>query len=183
MTFLPNDYTPPKKEGGYKKLEEGDNKVRILGDAVVGYEYWTTENQPVRSKLYPETTPNIKTDQNGKTRINEFFAFLVWDYEDSKIKIMEITQPSIKESLYNLHIDEAWGHPRNYDLNIKRTGKSFNDTKYDVVPKPPAELTAEIGKALEECKIDLEKLFTGENPFEATEPEYPQEIRPEEIPL
>ena len=123
MTFLPNGYEKPAGNSNYFKFEEGDNKFRIMSSAIVGYEYWTTENQPVRSKEQFTETPNIKVDQNGKKRIRHFWAFIAWDYKEGKLKIMQITQSSIQDAILTLHSDEGWGDPKEYDLNVVRKGE------------------------------------------------------------
>ena len=168
MTFLPNGYEKPAGNSNYFKFEEGDNKFRIMSSAIVGYEYWTTENQPVRSKEQFTETPNIKVDQNGKKRIRHFWAFIAWDYKEGKLKIMQITQSSIQDAILTLHSDEGWGDPKEYDLNVVRKGESI-ETTYNVIPTPPTNLKEEVLKAYNECDIKLEALYTGADPFEAKE--------------
>ena len=171
-TFLPSGYEKPETPSNYlNKFREGNNKFRILSSAIVGYEYFNTDNKPVRSKEPFKETPGIKVDKNGKSRINHFWAFVVWDYAAEQIKIMEITQSGIQDAIIELSMDDNWGDPKSYDLNIKRTGKEFNNTKYNVVPTPPSQIDGEIAKAYNETKIDLEKLYTGEDPFGTNEVE------------
>ena len=170
MTFLPDGYKKPPSQSNYFKFLEGANKFRVLSSAVVGFEYWTTEPKPIRSKEMFTKTPNAKTDKNGNVRINHFWAFIVWDYRDSKVKIMEVTQTGIQDALIALNMDDSWGDPKAYDINISRKGENL-ETKYSVIPSPPSPVDIEIARAYNETKIDLEKLFTGEDPFGTNEVE------------
>ena len=65
MSFLPDEYKAPISN--YLKFIEGENTFRILGNAIVGYEYWNTKNKPVRSKEPFEDVPaDIQMDKEGK---------------------------------------------------------------------------------------------------------------------
>jgi hypothetical protein len=66
----------------------------------------------------------------------------------------------------NLINDADWGDPREYDLKITRTGESL-ETKYTVSPKPKKELPEAAKFEFELMNIKLEKLLTGEDPFES----------------
>ena len=176
--FLPSGYEKPALSSNYSRFEEGDNKFRVLSPAIIGYEYWSNENKPIRSKEVFTETPNIKVDKNGKSRINHFWAFIIWDYKekDPGVKIMQITQNSIQEDMINIYKD--WGNPIEYDLNIVRTGKDFNNTKYTVMPLKSTDITEEMATAKAEMKIDLTKLYTGEDPFLNNVAEIPVEVVP-----
>ena len=41
MAFLPKGYELPVSDGGYMKLEKGENKFRVLSEAITGQEVWT----------------------------------------------------------------------------------------------------------------------------------------------
>ena len=40
MTFLPKGYEIPTSEGGYMKFAIGENRFRILGKPILGWETW-----------------------------------------------------------------------------------------------------------------------------------------------
>lgn len=65
-------------------------------------------------------------------------------------------------SVYNAIADmfDEWGDPTTFDITIKRTGSSIQDTSYSVLPvKTSPDLTNE---QVEECdKIDLVKIIKG----------------------
>jgi hypothetical protein len=186
MGFLPKDYEAPKGSSNYLKLEEGQNKFRVVSSAVVGYEYWTNGNKPVRLKNYPETKPaDVRLADDNSYVIKHFWAFIVLDRKDAKVKILELTQGSIMRAIEDLVVNEDWGDPKQYDITISRTGSGM-ETRYTVQPSPHKELTAEEKSLVARMEIDLEKLFDGENPFESkagASPIKTEEVKIEDIPF
>jgi hypothetical protein len=169
--FLPDGYEKPSTGGKYLKLQKGKNKFRILSSAIVGWLDWdkTAEKPtPVRTKEKPEKALN--PNQGYK----HFWAFVVWDYADSSIKIMEVTQATIQDSIIALSQDEQWGRPQNYDLIITKEGESL-ETKYTVMPSPPSEVSKEIIEAYVATPVNLEALFDNEDPFEVSKEETKEE--------
>jgi len=167
MGFLPKNYEAPKGSGNYLKLEEGKNKFRILSSAIIGWEYWTNDNKPVRLKEYPQEKPaDVKLEDNNSYSIKHFWAFIVLDRKDAKVKIMEITQASIMRAIEDLVQNEDWGDPKQYDITITRSGAGM-ETRYTVQPSPNKELTKEEKSLVARTEIDLEALYAGSNPFEA----------------
>ena len=62
--------------------------------------------------------------------------------------------------------DTDWGDPREYDIKILRTGDGL-ETKYTVSPKPKKDLPEAAKFEYDLMNIKLEKLLTGEDPFES----------------
>jgi hypothetical protein len=121
-----------------------------MSSSIQGYLDWK-DNKPVRTR---EKQPAFDTERKPK----HFRAFIVWDYEDNKLKVCEITQKGIQDSIYNLYKDEDWGDPTDYDLKITKEGEGM-DTKYAVVASPKKELTDDMKKAYKDANIYLEALF------------------------
>lgn len=165
MNFLPTDYKIPKAPSGYMKFEEGLNTIRILSSAIVGYEYWTKDKKPVRSKTMWEDIPtDIKVEDDGTVKIKPFWAFVVWNYEAKKVQILEITQNTIMKGIKSLVDNPKWGDPKKYDIAITRIEE--NITSYNVQGEPPIEEpTEEIMKAYKAKPINLNALYSGEDPF------------------
>lgn len=162
--FLPNDYKVPTSNSSYTKLQDGENTIRILGSAIIGYQYWTKDKKPVRQKeSFLETPEDAKLD-NGQFKPKHFWAFPVYNYEQKAVQIMEITQATIQQAITALVQNDKWGNPTGYDITITKTGQDL-ETKYAVMPNPHSDLTSEIAKAYEEKKINLNALYKGENPF------------------
>ena len=160
--FLPTDYEAPKTQSNYLKFEQGKNKFRIVSSAIVGYEYWTADKKPVRLKQFPEYTP---ADMRDDSKIKHFWAFVVIDRADNRIKICELTQVSIMNAIKACVENEDWGDPKEYDFTVTRTGEGM-DTEYHIQPSPHKKLTVEEETLVELNPVNIEALFTGDNPFE-----------------
>lgn len=162
MNFLPTDYQGVPQSGGkYMKFKQGANKFRILSSAIVGYEYWTNENKPVRMHNFPQTPPG---DMRQDSKIKHFWAFVVWNYNEQEVQILEVTQTSIMNTIKALVDDPDWGDPKQFDITVSRTGEKL-ETEYTVTSSPPKELPMEAANAYAAEDINLEALFDGADPF------------------
>lgn len=161
--FLPEDYEAPKtNSGGYMKLQDGDNKFRVLSEAVTGYELWTVENKPLRFSDYPKSMPaNVRPD----SKVKHFWAFVVWNYADEAVQILEITQATIRDQIHEYYKMAEYGEPTGYYLKITRKGESL-DTSYSVQALPPKAMPSAAEDAYKAKTINLDALFDGGNPFE-----------------
>ena len=172
MTFLPENYDLPKTNSKYMKLEKGANKFRVLDNAVTGYIYWNVDNKPVRQEEQFDFLPadiRMEADKDGKTtpsRIKHFWAFPVWDYSDSQVKILEITQSSIQSALKS-KVENRNGVATGNDIVITRSGDGLG-TDYEVDMLDASPLTPEIKKVWEATSIDLTALFRGDDPYSTT---------------
>jgi hypothetical protein len=170
MAFLPKNYEQPTSSGGgsYFKIDKGDNKIRILSEAVTGYVYWTEENgstKPVRSEHYPKTTPDIRVRDGKADRVKHFWAFTIWNYKTQKIEVAEITQRTIQDAIIGLVEDPDWADVQNFDLKITKTGDAL-DTVYGVIGSPKHGSPApEILAALAATPVNLLALYSGDDPF------------------
>lgn len=169
-TFLPDNYEIPEKPSNYMKFKQGINRFRILTPAVLGYEYWNLENKPVRSKKRWEEIPSdIKLTPTGvPTDIKHFWAFVVWNYNEKAIQILQITQTSIMGAI-KLGVALRDGNATNNDIGVTRSGEKL-DTTYDVQFADPTPIKPEIEEAFKARKINLEALFTGDDPFSGENP-------------
>lgn len=158
--FPDSDYKIPVTSN-YLKLVEGENTFRVMSSAIIGYEYFTTENKPIRSRDIPEEVVNIK--KGGK--ISHFWAFVIWNYKAERIQIMEVTQKTIQNQMKALIDNAKWGNPKKYDITISRKGTTMNDTEYTVLPNPHSDITDQMEQAYGKAKVDLDALFEGVDPF------------------
>ncbi len=162
MTFLPTDYKIPKAPSNYMRFEEGLNQIRILSSAIVGYEYFNTDNKPVRSR---EPFEELPSDIKSGGKIKPFWAFAVWNYNLKMVQVLEVTQKGIMQAIKSLVDNPKWGDPKKYDIAINRTGEGL-DSEYTVQGEPPiADPTPEILNAYNAKVINLEALFDGSDPF------------------
>jgi len=169
MSFLPDDYKVPSIGTKYLKLETGKNTLRVLSSPVIGWEYWTEEGDkkaPIRVKKLKDVPSERIHSNDPNERPKHFWAMFVWGREAETIQILEVTQATIQAGIKALVDEKDWGNPKDYDISINRAGEGM-DTKYTVTPKPKKVLEKEIKDIWKECKeiYNLEKLYTGENPF------------------
>lgn len=158
ITFLPADYKEPKLSSHYMRLQPGENKFRILSKPVTGWETWL-DKKPVRFPMdkKPET---IDTDNAPKV----FWAFVVWNYAEKQIQILNVTQASVRKSIMAYCNDADWGAPFFYDIKVTKKGENMN-TEYLVTALPHKPITEDIIKAYHTKPCCLEALFTGADPF------------------
>lgn len=165
MSFLQKNYEIPTETRYISKFPQGNTKFRILSSAIVGWEYWNTDNKPVRSKEPVRKRPtDIKLEDDGTFRILHFWAFVVWDYKSEEVKIMEIKQKTIMNPIKEYVDNKDWGDPKTYDITISKKGDGF-DTRYTVMPSPKTEITQEVSDIYKENPVNLEMLFSGGDPF------------------
>jgi hypothetical protein len=92
-----------------------ENKFGILSAAITGYEYWTEDRKPVRAREPWKFIPN-DADISGENGWNpkHFWAFVVYNFNEKQIQILEITQTGILSKLEGYVKNEDWGDPREY---------------------------------------------------------------------
>jgi len=178
--FLPDNYEVPVVDGNYTKLKEGENRIRILSTAILGWELWI-DKKPKRFKEDEDISVEIYDSADIDPRTGEpkvamhFMAFVVWNYDakpKAKIQIGEFKQKKIKTGINALNRSKSWGNPigtDGYDILITRTktGPSAMDVEYSVMPSPKEKLDKEILDTYKKANVDLEALYRGDDPFES----------------
>ncbi len=159
--FLPKSYEAPVGSNDYLKLQEGDNRLRVLSPAVIGWEGWK-DNKPFRregiEKNIEDDEVDIDEKFTKKPKINHFWAFLVWDYADEKIKLFTLTQKTVMKAIDGLVNDSDWGNPMEYDISIDKIVNG-NRTSYEVKPYPPKKLSSDISDALDATELNPQDVF------------------------
>ncbi len=187
--FLPKGYAddkPKQESDGYlNSWEVGDNRIRIMSNPIMGWEYWREvegKRKPVRLDqiIPPEVVPPeaLPNDYNPDKYMDFFWSFIVWNYAISKIQICTIKQSSIQDGIERKINNEKWGDAKGYDINIIKTVTGEGNkkkTEYDVDAEPHTELTEEQVNAFAEKPINLQALFTSDNPFDE------EKVNPDDI--
>lgn len=167
--FLPPDYKIPNPKSNYMKFVPGINRFRILSNPIVGFEYWQEDNMGGKIPIRVKTEDQINMDNiQDPNSIKHFWAMVVWNYNEERIQILEITQKSIQKSITALSSDPDWGSPINFDIVVTKTGEKL-ETKYEVQPKPAKPIDPEIKEKYEKMSIRLEALYEGKDPFKSDE--------------
>jgi hypothetical protein len=154
--FFPEEYDLPKSSGGFMKLQKGDQVFRFLGKVETGYEVWTEDNKPVRSRTeFKELPENAKVDKDGSViKPKHIWVAPVWNYNEEDIQLITIAQRTVQEAILSYSRDSDWGNPLEYDIKVTRTGDGF-ETKYTVTPKPKTPVKKEILDAYKENEASL----------------------------
>jgi len=161
MNFLPDDYQAPKPTSQlYLKLQDGENRIRILSRPIIGWEDWSLDRKPIRYEMTNKPAKSIDSTKPMK----HFWAFIVYNVQEEQIQIMHITQATIRSCLESLSKDQDWGSPFEYDIKINKKGEKM-ETEYTVNPVPHKPLSQTILNAFKERPIQLEALFLGADPF------------------
>lgn len=159
--FLPEGYNIPS-QSNYMRFKPGANKFRILTSPILGYEWWVDRDGGRR----PERVPmNGRIPVQFADEYKHFWAMVVWNYQENKIQILEITQKGIMNAIKALAADDSWGNPKEYDLTVTREGEGF-DTEYMIMPNKPTSVPKEALEALKSTQIRLEALYEGNDPFQ-----------------
>ena len=169
--FLPQDYEAPEGGGNFMKLQDGENRIRIMSKPIVGWLDWK-DKKPFR---FPMKNKPEKPLEKGP--IKHFWAFVVWNYETQSIQILEITQQTVQAAIANLSKDDEWGAPYHYDIKITKKGKDL-DTKYAVTPSPKKQITDEQSKAGLEKPCYLDAMFENKDPWVVTDKSTELELLP-----
>jgi hypothetical protein len=169
----------------YMSWEDGDNKFRILGafsegTAIQGMEYWKTvgdKRTPIRygkqadGTYKPVPMSELEVNKFGNLDTPKYFwALPVWNYQDKKVQILEITQKSILKSIQQYIGNKKWGDPRDYDIIVNK-GKEGDKTVYTVTVDPKEDVEQAIFDQYIQTKINIKALFKGEDPFEVVDDE------------
>ena len=175
MGFLPNNIKAPSEGGGgsgnYLRFNQGENKFRIIGSSddkptpgfIHGTLGWTEEDGKKRPIRWAEGT---QAPMQFADKPRNFYAFVVYNYNESKVQILELTQMKLQAELLQLAQDEDWGDCRKYDLSVVRNGEGL-DTTYAMNPKPIKKMDEDI-RAIAKAelkRINLPALFSGGDPF------------------
>lgn len=167
-TFFEEVLAESGSSGRYVNLSkiEGEKRLRYMGHGISGFTAWTTENKPIRWEMKPSELPdNIKPDMNGSLAPKKFMAGVVWDYDDSEFKILELTQISVIKQLAKYLTDEDYGDWSEYDIKIKREEKA-GKISYTLLAVPPKPVKPEIVKEYEKMpEVNLEALYEGKDPW------------------
>lgn len=165
------EYSIPKTPTLYLKFEENETGTEFmpLDSAIVGWEYWNTEGKPVRSPEPFDETPEDIRKNNGKPEpIKHFWAFPVWDFQDKKVKVLEITQKTIMTAIRDYTKNPKWGKPiMKYSFTVKRDD-SGDITRYSIMANPSDTIDLQIEEAWDTAKeqgFDITRLYDGGDPF------------------
>lgn len=153
------------------KLEEGDNKIRIIEKPVFFWQYWEpildSNGKSILNEFGMEKGKPIRfpCDQKPPQKeVQYFMSAYIWDYYKKEAFIINIEQTGVLNKLKELQEDHDFGDLINYDLKINKTGKLKN-TKYSIVPLPPKPFNDDILKVLKDHPVNMSALVSCKDPW------------------
>ncbi len=163
--FTPAGYAVPTKQWSFLKLQDGETKIRITSSPIIGWLDWK-DSKPVRTT---DKRDPLGVDKAGKpVQPRHFWAIAVYDYADGNVKVLEVTQKAIMNSIMEYKNTPEYGSPLNYDIKITKTGKDL-ETRYTVTPLPPKDLPKDIKAKIDSVKVNLEALWDNGDPFDVAD--------------
>jgi len=165
----------PSLTSDYLKIKENEkHRIRIMGTSkdpstfIQGWEAWDHDNKPHREpyELGKPCSKELKDiDRNASPKL--FWMFTVYHVDEERAKVFAVTQRTIKDPILAYSKNPKWGDPRNYIIEIGRTGSGM-ETEYTVIAEPPIEPPDQkIIDIMNEAAIDLRVIFGDGNPFGA----------------
>lgn len=161
--FIPTDYEAPTGGGGFTKLQNGDNKMRILSSPLMLWTVWA--DKKVNRILYKGAANKPAKPAAENASVKHAWGLIIWNYATDAIEVFELDKQAIIGALTTYAKDPDWGHPKEYDVVINKSGSGM-DTEYTFVAKPAKPVTEQVVEAYTANPIDLNQLLVeGGNPF------------------
>jgi hypothetical protein len=175
MPFLPEDYKEPVMSN-YMSFEEGDNTFRVLDESIIGWEYWTKDDRPVRVNEF-DNIPlgDVKEGKYG-LNLSFFWAFPVYNFDAGRVQILVVKQKTVRQGMLTYIKNKKWGDPKSYNFVVTRI-KEGDKTSYLVSVDPKEELDKKIVEKYKEMNLDMKTWFKGEDPFKGIKQD---EVEPKE---
>lgn len=164
--FIPENYEAPTGGGGFTKLETGDNRMRILSSPLMLWVCWN-DGKPSRLPYIQNKKITAKPAKGAgqKDSVKHGWGLVIWNYKTEAIEVFELDKQDIIAALTTYAKDADWGHPKNYDIVINKSGSGM-ETEYKFVAKPAKRPSDAIIQAYTDNPIDLNQLLVdGGNPF------------------
>lgn len=167
-----------KKESKFLKMDEGDNKVRLLtkpsqywqhkykppGDNGYGYRVLCSKagnnasgTCPLCDIVAKEAREKVPQDRKSVTKAQKRWLVGVIDRKSASYKILDISK-TVFQAVQDLYNDEDWGDPIQYDINIKVNRKGGPTGYYGVTPKNAKPLS-EADLELKDNEMDQDDLI------------------------
>jgi len=169
--FLPSDFKEPT-QSNYMDFQEGDNTFRVLDQAVLGWEYWMnkivdgeTKPRPVRVKEQDQIPVGDVLEGKYGLQLYYFWAFPVYNFNDSRIQILVIKQKTIRRGMLGFIKNAKWGDPKDYNFVVTKGKDESGKVVYTVMTEPKEPLDKKILDAFKDLKLDMDVWFRCDDPF------------------
>jgi hypothetical protein len=165
MSFFP-DEVKVESTSRYTRLDKGTNTLRFLGKPVFYNETWIEENGDRKPRRFP-IGQNVSLSECGPDGIKQVMSIKVYNYNEKAIQVFSVSQKTILQAIKKYSLNPKYGDPTGYDINIEKTGES-KQTRYNVIADPKEALNPAVVEADKAFPVDLSKLVTNDDPFQAS---------------
>jgi hypothetical protein len=149
IVLLPADYSLPPSNADFLSMPKAGESIKFtfVDSIITGYSYWTNDKKCIRSSERFTTTPGIKDKEVPK----HFWAAKVWDYASKSVKILEIAQRGLQESIIAINTGDDYDLTGlDVALKITAQGEGLNK-KYTLLPLQVRDLSWH--EDLESCEL------------------------------
>jgi hypothetical protein len=183
-SFIPEGYEAPTSGGGFTKLAAGDTTLRILSNPFMMWLSWN-DGKPTRLQYLKGADGKDNKPAKGageRDSVKHSWGLVVWNYGTEQIEVFELDKQSLIQGITSYSQNAKWGHPKNYDIVINKSGAELK-TEYKLIVEPKTEISQQVQDAFLANPVDLRQLLVEKgNPFievaAAAAPVPSQEVKP-----
>ena len=177
MSWSPPGYKVPSSGQVFfnpSRIEEGQSaRIRVLGNfqhpktGVYGWSSWDkTAHKNVCHRVEYTEEARAQLLSKGYDEPRHFWALLIYNWEEMRPQVMEITQKTLQKELIKNFDDEDLGSPYTYDIKIRKNGSGMS-TKYEVTTLQRSKLPEDVIEQINSSAFNVSNLLTGEEVFGA----------------
>jgi len=85
--FISDDYEAPSSGGGYTKIEQGENRLRILSSPLLVWVIWK-DGKPTRVPYDKDNKPELPAGENPS--VKHAWIMTVFNYQTDQIEVLEL---------------------------------------------------------------------------------------------
>jgi len=173
-------YIEPSAQNNYLKFdEEGSYLFRIITPKTEVVSYFRgfienpAEGEPKKlilpnngDGLYPSIPKGVKLKVFGtENPIKLVWAVKVFNIDIQKVQVWEVSQASIRKSLFAIGSGKLKNDWTKFDIQITKTGQK-TETQYTLITGDTRELTNDELDIINSTPVDLSAIERGEDPFD-----------------
>lgn len=174
VPFLPEDYSEPSNSE-YTKLDSGTTQIRFLWNPIQWWNLWEDYTKDDWSEWRRVTRWRKEQDKPIPTWSKTVWTCLVWNYNDSRMQVWDITQKSIRDQIVWLYRKKARWDLKEYDIEVTKEWEKMQ-TSYTVTPCPKSSLPDIVKNALMSTPVNFDVYFDGDSPFWAEKTAEPEDV-------
>lgn len=161
----------PSSSWKYTKFEDKVAvKLRVLSEPIV----WRVDRDRSWDKPQPIRTKEKQAPLNPwdeKNQPKPFWALAVYNHNDKKVQVWDITQVTIMRAIETLAEDEDFGDPTLYDIKVLKK-KIGDKTEYNVAWLAKSDLSEEAMAIINSTPCNLNALYGSGDPFEVEDEKF-----------